>query len=69
MAVRAYFPHITDPNVMHEAHTVCRREAGPNGWSTSCPFWTKPDWGLFERLGRRPRRDSEPTEILLVAFK
>ena len=36
---------------------------------TSRPFWSLLDWGLLERLGWRSKRDAEPTQVAVVAFK
>lgn len=36
---------------------------------TSRPFWSLLDWGLLERLGWPSKRDAEPTQVAVVAFK
>jgi ubiquinone/menaquinone biosynthesis C-methylase UbiE len=71
--VRVLFRH---PNEVQKTAGEYQRlllDAGfsftPAEMETSRPFWSLLDWGLRERLGWRPKRDPEPTQMTAVAFK
>lgn len=71
--VRLLFRHPNEVQKTAAEYEQLVRDAGfafgPHQAETSTPFWSKPDWGLRERLGWRPWAGGEPTELTLVAFK
>lgn len=71
--VRLLFRH---PNGVQKSASEYQELVGAAGFkfeakhvATSTPFWSKLDWGLWERLTGRELRRSEPTELTMVAFK
>ena len=71
--VRLLFRHPNDVQKTATQYQALVRAAGfefePCHVETTTPFWSKPDWGLRERLGWRRSRDAEATEVTIVAFK
>lgn len=45
----------------------CGFDVAPQDVTGTCPFWSRPDFGLLERLGRPPPERSEPTQLNVVA--
>lgn len=71
--VRVLFRH---PNEVQKTAGEYQRlllDAGfsftPAEVETSRPFWSLADGGLMNRLGWRAKRDAEPTQVTVVAFK
>ena len=71
--VRVLFRH---PNAVQKSAAEYQelvRAAGfevrPAQVEVSTPYWSRLDWGLADKLGWRPRRPAEPTQVTLVALK
>lgn len=73
IAVRALFRHPKGVQKSAEEYLVLLRSAGFEirfeDVSTPQPFWSKPDFGLLERLGGPAAIDTRPTMINAAAFR
>jgi ubiquinone/menaquinone biosynthesis C-methylase UbiE len=70
--VRLLFRHPNETQRSAAEYQQLVRAAGfaftPAQVRTSTPFWSRPDWGLRERLGWR-RRAAEVTQLTMVALR
>jgi SAM-dependent methyltransferase len=71
--VRLFFRHPMEVQRSAGEHLDLLRAAGfefgDGGVSTPYPWWSRPDLGIAEWLGRPPPRDPEPTLVEVVAFR
>jgi SAM-dependent methyltransferase len=69
--VRALFRHRGDTQRTASAYLELVRGAGftvaPEDVATPSPFWSRPDFGLWEWLGYPRRSAAEPAELQLIA--
>ena len=71
--VRVLFRHANEVQKTALEYQRLLRAAGfsftPAEVETSRPFWSLADGGRIDRLGWRPKRVAEPTQVAVVAFK
>lgn len=71
LLVRALFHHEESTQRTAQEYRQLARDAGfaIEAEQLSRPFWSKPDFGLVERLTGRAPESQEPTQIALVASR